>query len=220
MSDCRVWVLPDMGADSRIFKSFRFPWNATYLEWIEPLQNESLSAYADRLLDRYPIQENDLLFGYSFGGIVAQDWASRNKVQRVVLLNSLHHEAKLRPLYRNLASTGVLNWAPEGSIIKIIKFIVRLNSQPSRTLDLMLETMEQFECQYYRWVLKAVLKWERPTPLAPVDTILGELDPVFTLQKPSTDRFWILEGATHLSFSSHSTQISNLLKEKVDPVLV
>ena len=119
MSDCRVWVLPGMGADSRIFKSFRFPWNATYLEWIEPLQNESLSAYADRLLDRYPIQENDLLFGYSFGGIVAQDWASRNKVQRVVLLNSLHHEARLRPLYRNLAATGVLNWAPEGSIIRI-----------------------------------------------------------------------------------------------------
>ena len=106
MSDCRVWVLPGMGADSRIFKSFRFPWNATYLEWIEPLQNESLSAYADRLLDRYPIQRNDLLFGYSFGGIVAQDWASRNKVQRVVLLNSLHHEAQLRPLYRNLAATG------------------------------------------------------------------------------------------------------------------
>ena len=26
MSDCRVWVLPGMGADSRIFKSFRFPW--------------------------------------------------------------------------------------------------------------------------------------------------------------------------------------------------
>lgn len=102
----------------------------------------------------------------------------------------------------------------------MIKFIARLNSQPSRTLDLMLETMEQFECQYYRWVIKAVLKWQRPTPLAPVDTILGELDPVFTLQKPSTDRFWILEGATHLSFSSHSTQISNLLKEKVDPVLV
>ena len=88
MSECRVWVLPGMGADSRIFKSFKFPWNATYLEWIEPKTEESLSEYADRLLGAYPIKENDLIFGYSFGGIVAQDWASRNKVQRVVLLNS------------------------------------------------------------------------------------------------------------------------------------
>jgi pimeloyl-ACP methyl ester carboxylesterase len=208
-----------MGADSRIFKSFKFPWNATYLEWIEPQAGETLSAYADRLLDRYNIQENDLLFGYSFGGIIAQDWASRNKVQRVVLLNSLHHEATLRPLYKNLAATGVLTWAPKGSIFKLIKFIARLNSKPSRQLDLLLETMEQFECQYYRWVLRAVLDWERPTPLAPVDVILGEFDPVFTIQKPSKDRFWVLKGATHLSFTSHSNEISNLLKEKVDPVL-
>ena len=219
MSDCRVWVLPGMGADSRIFKSFKFPWNATYLEWIEPQAGETLSAYADRLLDRYNIQENDLLFGYSFGGIIAQDWASRNKVQRVVLLNSLHYEATLRPLYRNLAATGVLTWAPKGSIFKLIKLIARLNSKPSRQLDLLLETMEQFECQYYRWVLRAVLDWERPTPLAPVDVILGEFDPVFTIQKPSKDRFWVLKEATHLSFTSHSTEISNLLKEKVDPVL-
>lgn len=219
MSDCRVWVLPGMGADSRIFRSFKFPWNATYLEWIEPREGETLPAYADRLLDRYPIKENDLLFGYSFGGIVAQDWASRNKVQRVVLLNSLHHEATLRPLYRNLASTGVLSWAPKGTIFKLIKFITRLNSKPSRQLDLLLETMEQFQCQYYRWVLRSVLDWERPTPLAPVDVILGELDPVFTIQKPSKDRLWILKGATHLSFTSHSNEISNLLKEKVDPVL-
>lgn len=220
MSDCRVWVLPGMGADSRIFRSFKFPWNATYLEWIEPLKGESLSAYADRLLNAYPIKENDLLFGYSFGGIIAQDWAARNKVQRVVLLNSLHHEVALRPLYHRLAKTGVLKWAPQGSIVRIITFIAKLNSQPSRELDLALETMEQFECSYYRWVLHAVLNWERSKPLAPVDTIYGELDPVFPTQKPSNDRFWVLKGATHLSFTTHSAQISNLLKEKVDPVLV
>lgn len=220
MSKCRVWVLPGMGADSRIFRAFKFPWNATYLEWIQPLEGESLSSYADRLLDPYPIQSNDLIFGYSFGGIVAQDWASRNKVQRVVLLNSLHHETSLRPLYQRLAKTKVLSWAPNGFMVKLITFMARLNSQPSRELDLVLETMEQFECQYYRWVLNAVINWNPATPLAPVDTIYGELDPVFPVKKPSKDRYWILPGATHLSFTTHSAQISKLLKEKVDPVLV
>ena len=220
MSECRVWVLPGMGADSRIFKSFRFPWNATFLEWIEPKTDESLSEYADRFLGAYPIKPNDLLFGYSFGGIVAQDWASRNEVQRVVLLNSLHYEAVLKPMYRNLGFTGILRWAPEGMILSLIKGMTRLKTKPSRQLDLLLETMEQFDCKYYRWVLTAILHWEKPIPLAPVDTILGELDPVFSIQKPTKDRFWILQGATHLSFTTHSAQISNLLKEKVDPTLV
>lgn len=215
----RVWVLPGMGADSRIFRTLDFPWDATYLEWIEPVQGESLSSYADRLLEPFPIHEKDLLFGYSLGGIIAQDWASRNKVQRVVILSSLHHEANIRPLFRALSKTGVLNWAPQGTVLRLIFFLTRLNSLPSRELDLILEMMEQFSCEYYRWVLKAVLNWERPQPLCEVDAIQGEWDPVFPAFEASQGRFWTLTRATHLSFKTHSKEISKLLKEKVDPVL-
>jgi len=79
MREARVWVLPGLGADSRIFRNLEFPWSATFLEWTLPEVGESLSSYADRLLAPHDIQEHDLLFGYSFGGIVAQDWASRHR---------------------------------------------------------------------------------------------------------------------------------------------
>lgn len=216
----RVWVLPGMGADSRIFKTVKFPWAATYLEWIEPKDGESLQAYADRMLTPYDIQENDLIFGYSFGGIVAQEWAATHKVQRIVLLNSLHHQAAVRPLFKKMARTNVLKWAPRGMIRNLIFFMARLNSKPSRHLDLMLEMMEQFDCEYYRWVLDAVLSWEHKEPQCPVDFIQGDHDPVFPLFDTSNTRTWILKGATHLSFQTHGAEISALLKEKVDPELV
>ena len=62
-----------MGADSRIFRSLKFPWSATFLEWLDPKDGETISSYADRLLNGHDIADNDLIFGYSFGGIVAQD---------------------------------------------------------------------------------------------------------------------------------------------------
>ncbi|CAI8304315.1 MAG TPA: hypothetical protein DDZ07_02370 [Cryomorphaceae bacterium] len=218
MREARVWVLPGLGADSRIFRNLEFPWSATYLEWILPEEGESISSYSDRLLAPHDIQEHDLLFGFSLGGIVAQDWASRQHVQRVVLLNSLHHNTPLRPLFKRIAATGVLNWAPEGSIRKFIFFMARLNSRPSAHFEGVLEMMEQFPCDYYRWVLKAVLHWDRPTPLCPVDSVTSDWDVVFPEVQPS-NRSWTLSNATHLSFLTHAREISILLKEKVDPML-
>ena len=215
----RVWVLPGMGADSRIFRDISFPWPATYLEWILPEEGEPLNQYADRLLAPHKIDTNDLLFGYSFGGIIAQDWASRNKVQRVVLLNSLHHSVDVRPQYRRMAATGILNWTPDHSIRRLIFFMARLNSRPTRGLDLVLEMMEQFPPEYYHWVLQSVLDWKHPEPLCPVDTIGGSLDLVFPELPKAPNRGYTLEHATHLSFLTHSKEISALLKEAVDPTL-
>jgi len=219
MTEARVWVLPGMGADSRIYRKFSFPWNATYLEWIMPKENESIASYADRMLDPHPIGENDLLFGFSLGGIVAQEWASRNKVQRVIILNSVHFETPLRPLYGRLAKTGILKWAPKGSVRAFIFFMARLNSRPKAELNHVLEMMEQFPCNYYRWVLWAVMNWDRPSPLCPVDSIRGDRDVVFPYENQKAAHDWVLTNATHISFQTHSSQIANLLKEEVDPLL-
>ena len=216
----RVWVLPGMGADSRIFRSLTFPWSATFLEWLDPKDGETISSYADRLLNGHDIAHNDLIFGYSFGGIVAQDWASRNKVQRVVLLNSLHHKSTVRPFFRLLSLTGILRWAPKNSVIKFIFFLARLHSKPTSQLDLTIEMMEQFDDRYYRWVLKQILSWNHPTPLCPIDVIQGEVDPVFLHSTYEENRTWTLKDAAHLSFQTHGQEISYLLKEYVDPALV
>ena len=216
----RVWVLPGMGADSRIFRSLKFPWSATFLEWLDPKDGETISSYADRLLNGHDIADNDLIFGYSFGGIVAQDWASRNKVQRVVLVNSLHHKSTVRPFFRLLSLTGILRWAPKNSVIKFIFFLARLHSKPTSQLDLTIEMMEQFDDRYYRWVLKQILSWNHPTPLCPIDVIQGEVDPVFLHSTYEEKRTWTLKDAAHLSFQTHGQEISYLLKEYVDPALV
>ena len=216
----RVWVLPGMGADSRIFRSLKFPWSATFLEWLDPKDGETISSYADRLLNGHDIADNDLIFGYSFGGIVAQDWASRNKVQRVVLLNSLHHKSTVKPFFRLLSLTGILRWAPKNSVIKFIFFLARVLSKPTSQLDLTIEMMEQFDDRYYRWVLKQILSWNHPTPLCPIDVIQGEVDPVFLHSTYEKKRTWTLKDAAHLSFQTHGQEISYLLKEYVDPALV
>ncbi|MEY2963909.1 MAG: hypothetical protein RL754_1170 [Bacteroidota bacterium] len=214
----RVWVLPGMGADSRIFKSIQFPWDATYLEWIMPEEKESIASYSERLLSHHPISKDDLIFGYSLGGIVAQDWASRHEVKKVVLLNSLHYSVPLRAQYRRLAAMGVLNWTPDESIRRLIFFMARLNTEGSRNFELVLEMMEQFPPEYYHWVLEAVLQWDAPTPKCEVISIGGSADLVFP-ESNIPQPHYVLEGATHLSFLSHGKEISALLKEKVDSVL-
>ena len=215
----RIWVLPGMGSDSRIFKHLQFPWPATFLEWIAHREGEDLSAYAERLLRPYPIAEQDLLLGYSLGGIVAQDWASKHRVQRVIVINSLHYSLEVRPLFHRLAKTGVLEWSSPESLRKLIFFMARLNSTPSEELENYLEMMEQFPPEHYTWVLKNVLDWKRPTPLCPVESFTGTLDLVFPHLPADLPFNHLLKNATHLSLITHSEEISRVLKVEVDPLL-
>ena len=96
--------------------------------------------------------------------------------------------------------------------------MARLNSRPTTHFEGIIEMMEQFPCDYYRWVLKAVVNWSRPVPLCPVDSVKSDSDVVFP-EVHGLDRCWTLNRATHLSFLTHAKEISTLLKEKVDPML-
>lgn len=215
----RVWVIPGMGSDSRIFRKLKFPWPATFLEWIPTQPDDTIESYSERLLGQLPIASEDLLFGYSLGGIIAQDWASRHQVQRVIILSSLHHTVQIRPLFRRLARTGMLDWSSPEGIRHLIFFMARLNSTPSRVLDLYLEMMEQFPPEHYTWTLKHVLSWDHPTPLCPVHSFRGTLDLVFPDAPKDISRHHDLRLATHLSLITHSAEISAYLKDTIDPTL-
>jgi hypothetical protein len=55
----QVYCLSGLGSDERIFSKLHWnrDWNIHYLHWLQPGQNETLSAYARRMSDA--IKENN-----------------------------------------------------------------------------------------------------------------------------------------------------------------
>ena len=58
------------------------------LEWELPLDNESLSEYAQRISKKVT-HKNPVLIGVSFGGILVQEMAKFLEVSKVIIISSV-----------------------------------------------------------------------------------------------------------------------------------
>ena len=69
-----VYLMPGMSANSLIFEKINFPSNFKlyYLDWIDPLKNESLETYAKRF-SALIMHDDPVLIGVSFGGVLVQE---------------------------------------------------------------------------------------------------------------------------------------------------
>jgi pimeloyl-ACP methyl ester carboxylesterase len=218
MTKRRIWVLPGMGADSRIFRNITFPWPATFLEWIVPRREETLDAYTERLLAPHPIEPTDLIFGYSFGGIVGQCWGKNHSCAGIILLNSLHFSNSHRRAFDRLNRIGILHWGADHWLRNFIFFMARLNSRPNEKLESIIEMMEQFDNHYYQWVIERVLTWDHAKVETPIYSLCGSEDVVFPVCQNGA-KAWTLQGANHLSFQTHAAEISKVLKEQILPLV-
>ncbi|MEM1219413.1 MAG: alpha/beta hydrolase [Bacteroidota bacterium] len=83
--------IPGLGFDQRIFEQLELPGCSLYfLDWIEPLPEESLRNYAARMAKRLPPEVKQwVLVGHSFGGILAQEMTVFLPADRVILLSSI-----------------------------------------------------------------------------------------------------------------------------------
>lgn len=74
-SKTHIYLIPGMGANTKIFEYIKLPENdyvMHFIEWELPERKESLSDYAFRMTKKIT-HEKPILFGVSFGGILVQE---------------------------------------------------------------------------------------------------------------------------------------------------
>jgi alpha/beta superfamily hydrolase len=90
--------MPGLAADSKVFENLEFDTNRYrlhYLSWIMPLSSsESIASYASRLLHQVK-EENPVLIGVSFGGIIVQELAKFVAAKKVIIISSIKHQDEL-----------------------------------------------------------------------------------------------------------------------------
>ena len=72
--------MPGLSLSPLIFKKLDFPgYESTFIRWMNPIGNESIEDYLNRLLDIYQIPNHSetVLIGHSLGGIIVQELALR-----------------------------------------------------------------------------------------------------------------------------------------------
>ncbi len=214
----KLVLFSGLGADDAIFvpQKLQFP-ELLVPAWREPLPDESLDGYAQRMVKEIgTIDSETWIGGASFGGILALHMAEHVQPKGVILLGSVHSPTEL-PLYARCARW--VRWATPLIPVRLIQWtflpVIMRCVKPWPRLYGLAWQLSRSNPRVIRWSIRQILEWKRaPVVRCPVVHIHGSRDWVLPARLTTPDR--IVEGGGHIVSLTHSQAVIDFLKETVE----
>ncbi|MCC8408053.1 alpha/beta hydrolase [Mucilaginibacter sp. UR6-1] len=209
----RIYLIPGLGADCRIYKNIDLSGHdVTFVNWIEPDVTDTLTSYAQKLVNKYNIYPNSILIGNSMGGMVAIEIANIIPTSKTILISSIKscNEAsayfsffRLVPLYKLIPAKLFTSM---GGLVRIVFGKMQPDDQ-SLFQDMLKNTSPTF----VKWAIGAILNWKNTTIPANVYHIAGSSDMLFDCRKATGSQ--IIEKGTHIMIFDRAEEINRILKK-------
>ncbi len=215
----RLIFIPGLGYDQRIFRNLKLPnFKVQYLNWIEPLAKESISDYAQRLYN--PIKtssDKTILIGHSLGGIVAQEIACKNNIDKIILISSIKSRKELPLYFKIVAPLRLHKFFTNELCLKTVKYWGKGHGfDTDERKDLFKSMVGNQSNTYLQWALKALSTWQTPSIPALTDIfhIHGTNDKTLPYRLVEHPDFTIVNGS-HICVLKRSEVIAELIKKIV-----
>ncbi|GLB49882.1 alpha/beta hydrolase [Neptunitalea lumnitzerae] len=180
-----VYFMPGMAANKKIFDHIELPeetYDVHYLEWLIPEKKEPIEVYAKRLTESIK-EENPVLIGVSFGGILVQEMANIIKTRKVILISSIKHESEM-PSRMHFSRITHLHKLLPTRLVSNIELLAKyaFGETVSDRLELYKMYLSVSDKQYIDWALDTIINWKQKHPV-PVVHIQGDNDKVFPIHR-------------------------------------
>ena len=207
-----LYFISGLGADRRIFQWLQADdYEPIHIDWIPPQKGEQIEDYAKRLSEQIE-EENPIIVGLSFGGMIAVEIAKQIPTEKVILLSSVKDRLeipfyfklfRMLPLHRVVPFKSLLfafywlaYWlfAPEGAEQKQLLKTILIETDP----------------HFLKWALHKVVVWQNQEVLKNLVHVHGKRDRIFPYRYVSPD--YSVENSGHLMVMNRAEEVSNLLK--------
>lgn len=86
----RIFLIPGLGADCRIYNRLHLDGSEiTRIEWIVPAPTDTLTRYAEKLIDQYLVTPGSIVIGNSMGGMIAMEIGKIITCEKIILISSI-----------------------------------------------------------------------------------------------------------------------------------
>ena len=174
--------MPGMAANPSIFENIKLPedlYEIHWLEWKIPYKEESLTAYAKRMIK--DIKHKDpVLLGVSFGGMLVQEMSKHISLKKLFVVSSVksHHELPKRlKLLKYTKAYKILPTQLVGNIDLLAKYA--LGETIKKRVELYKKYLSVNDKRYLDWAIKEVVCWDQEAPNPDAIYIHGDKDMVF-----------------------------------------
>lgn len=199
MSKIPVYFMPGLAASAAIFERIKLPeadFDVHLLEWEIPLPKESLVDYAKRMTDKIK-EENPVLIGVSFGGILVQEMAKHIDARKIIIISSVKSNLEFPRRLKIAKTTKAYKLIPLSLILNLenlAKF--SFGEKINHRIKLYEKFLSVRDIGYLEWAVEKVILWDRTVADENVVHIHGDLDDVFPIKyiKNCT----VVKGGTHI----------------------
>lgn len=207
----RVFMIPGMGADSRIYQNIKTDgYEQVLVDWFEPDKNDTIASYAQKIKERYGITDGDIVIGNSLGGMMAMEISKMLRLKKTILISSIKtiNEAPWYfRLFRTLPVYKILpGWLITHST-RVARYVV--GNIGKHHMNLFTDMLHKSSVRFLKWSMQAALYWNNQ--IIPENTfhIVGDNDRIFDHHRIKNAA--IVQGGTHIMIFDRADEINQWL---------
>jgi pimeloyl-ACP methyl ester carboxylesterase len=209
-----IYFISGLGVDRRVFQKIVLSphLKIKHIDWIPPLENESLENYAHRLSFQIDNTEPFHLVGLSFGGIVALEISKILEPVKVVIISSVATHMELPWYFKISVQLHLQEIIPfrllkSANIFSFWLFGIKTKEEK----ELLRNILKDTDMLFVKWAILKVPLWKNENnPILPI-SIIGTNDKIFPLKFVKADVE--VEGGGHFMIYNKAEDISKVLNE-------
>lgn len=205
-----IYCITGLGADHRFFDNLSINGHTLVpLPWVPFNKTDTLSSYAIKMAAQIP-EQNPIIIGLSFGGMLATEIANNIPVKRLILISSA--KTAIEVGYRNGMFRLFHGLAPSSAFRLHFPFLLSLFG--ARTADeraLLRDIISKSDGPFVKWSVGAILAWQNNTFPKDIIHIHGTSDYIIYSSgvKPT---HWIKDGS-HIMIYNRTEEISGIISD-------
>ena len=199
MEKISVYFMPGLAANASIFERISLPadqFDTYFMEWEIPLDNETLSEYAQRISKKVT-HKNPVLVGVSFGGILVQEMAQFLNPSKIIIISSVKSNLEFPTAFKLAKQTKAYKLIPTSlieNVYNLAKFT--FGEKVIKRLKLYQMFLTVRDKKYLDWSIEKIILWDRKKADPNVVHIHGDADEVFPIKY--IQNCTVVKGGTHI----------------------
>lgn len=219
MKNYSLYLVPGFLTDRTIYKDFlldeRLP--CKVLEFIpNEEKDESIEDYAKRMAESIKDNENIVLLGTSFGGILSIEISKHIPIERIIFVSSVKNRKEMNPLMKIKNSSKLLDFIPDSFVKKTIETGYDIGSKIVPDLkeiknDEISTMIHNIDGKLEKWIIKKINNWNGENTVKNFLHLHGDKDPVFPIKNIKNHE--LIKGGNHNMIIMKSKQIRDRVVE-------
>ncbi len=210
-----IYFISGMGADETIFRNIHIPGcRLIYVPWVKHELNDDMVSYAMKMAAQIP-EENPILLGLSFGGMLISEMTNHIKVKKAFLVSSSKNESELPALVVMNKWFISLNIVP-GFLYTHTNDVMfyYLGAHSEEEKSLIRAMMGRADGAFMGWIAKAMAGWKNQNVNPVITHIHGTADHLISPRNVKPN-YWIKDGS-HIMLYNKAEEISGIITNELN----